>query len=110
MYLAVPGEDFLGGAVAPAQVNEAVAIGPIETALFGRAPPTADGADHIGFPVGDVSQGVLHRPGVLGLRAGEGTLPVSLAEVGDELVQQVELLDGTPDNFFTGVAHGVSLL
>ena len=36
VYPAVPGEDFLGGAVAPAQVDEAVAIGPIETALFGR--------------------------------------------------------------------------
>ena len=41
--LAAPGENFLGGAVAPAQVDEAVAIRPIETTLFGRAPAVADG-------------------------------------------------------------------
>ncbi len=29
VYLAGSGKDFLGGAVAPAQVDEAVAIGPI---------------------------------------------------------------------------------
>ena len=87
VYMAVPGEDFLGGAFAPAQVDESVAIGPIETALFGWVPPTPDGADHIRFPVGDVCQGVLHRPGVFGLRAGEGKLPGSFAEVCNELVQ-----------------------
>ena len=44
------------------------------------------------------------------LPSREGTLPVSLTEAGDELVQEVKLLDGTLDNFFTGVAHGIGYL
>ena len=78
----------------------------MQTALFGQAPPAADRADHIGFPVGDVSQVILHRPGVFAFRAGDGPLPFCIVQAGNQRIQHLKLTYGAVNDFFTGVAHG----
>ena len=60
--------------------------------------------------MGDVRQGVFHRPGVFGFGAGQGQRPLGIGKVGDQAIQQGELLDGALDDFFTGVVHKVILL
>jgi hypothetical protein len=59
LHLAVPGQELLGGARAPAQVNEVVEVGFVQPTLFCWARLAEGEPGYFRLPMGDVGQCIL---------------------------------------------------
>src|SRR5512145_3465056 len=87
-----------------------VPISPIEPFLLYRYRPLPGFSDRVCLPMGNMSERIFDSPGVLGFRAGQQTIPFFAGKVSNEMVEKLELLDSTFDNFLTVVTHSRNLL
>src|SRR5256714_13486415 len=104
----MPGDHVGRAAKAPASVDERIALVDVEASHFRRPFVATEDAGAVLLPIGDMSQRILDRPGILRLPPRHPAAPVCLLQASDQAIGSLLLAPRPVGGPFPRMAHSRS--